>query len=97
MVMQGAGGPSSLAAAADLIASAKNPGKFHDQGDARWIVIRGQVRGHNDTPLGRPNPGCPIGRQNFFLIKKRKTFNALQSHLHNAVLVKDVVLLDFQA
>jgi hypothetical protein len=32
------------------------PGKFHDQGDARWIVIRGQVRGHNDTPVGRKTP-----------------------------------------
>jgi hypothetical protein len=21
-------------------------GKFHDQGDAKWIVIRGQLRGH---------------------------------------------------
>jgi hypothetical protein len=26
-------------------------GKFHDQGDAKWIVIRGQLRGHNDTPF----------------------------------------------
>jgi hypothetical protein len=25
-------------------------------GDARWIVIRGQLRGHNDTPFGRPTP-----------------------------------------
>jgi hypothetical protein len=37
-------------------------GKFHDQGDAKWIVTRGQFRGHNDTPFGRPigNPG--VGR-----------------------------------
>jgi hypothetical protein len=27
-------------------------GEFHDQGDAKWIVIRGQLRGHNDTPCG---------------------------------------------
>jgi len=27
-------------------------GKLHDQGDAKWIVIRGQLRGHNDTPYG---------------------------------------------
>jgi hypothetical protein len=33
-------------------------GKFHDQGDAKWIVIRGQLRGHNDTPTR----GQPIGR-----------------------------------
>jgi hypothetical protein len=25
-------------------------GEFHDQGDAKWIVIRLQLRGHNDTP-----------------------------------------------
>jgi hypothetical protein len=37
-------------------------GKFHDQGDAKWIVIRGQLRGHNDTPFGRPTLGWPIGR-----------------------------------
>jgi primosomal protein N' len=30
----------------------KNEGKFHDQGDAKWIVIRGQLRGHNDTLCG---------------------------------------------
>jgi hypothetical protein len=27
----------------------KPEGKFHDQG--KWIVIRGQLRGHNDTVL----------------------------------------------
>jgi hypothetical protein len=32
----------------------KPMGEFHDQGDAKWIVIRGQLRGHNDTPFGRP-------------------------------------------
>jgi hypothetical protein len=37
-------------------------GEFHDQGDAKWIVIRGQLRGHNDMPFGRPTPGWPIGR-----------------------------------
>ena len=37
-------------------------GKLHDQGDAKWIVIRGQLWGHNDTPFGRPNPDWPIGR-----------------------------------
>ena len=37
-------------------------GEFHDQGDAKWIVIRGPLRGHNDTPFGRPTPGRPIGR-----------------------------------
>jgi hypothetical protein len=28
-------------------------GKFHDQGDAKWIVIRRPLKGHNDTPFGR--------------------------------------------
>jgi hypothetical protein len=31
-------------------------GKFHDQGDTKWIVIRGKLRGHNDMPFG-----CPQG------------------------------------
>jgi hypothetical protein len=34
-----------------------NKVEFHDQGDAKWIVIRGQLRGHNDTPFGQPPPG----------------------------------------
>jgi hypothetical protein len=38
-----------------------NMGEFHDQGDAKWIVIRGQLRGHNDTPFGRRTPGRLIG------------------------------------
>jgi hypothetical protein len=36
-------------------------GEFHDQGDAEWIVIRGQLRGLNDTPFKRPTPGRPVG------------------------------------
>jgi hypothetical protein len=32
-------------------------GEFHDQADAKWIVIRGQLRGHNDMPFGWPTPG----------------------------------------
>jgi hypothetical protein len=36
-------------------------GEFHDQGDAEWVMIRGPLRGHNDTPFGRPTPGRPIG------------------------------------
>jgi hypothetical protein len=37
-------------------------GEFHDQGDAKWIAIRGQLRGHNDAPCGRPAIGRAIGR-----------------------------------
>jgi hypothetical protein len=36
-------------------------GKFHDQADAKWIVIRGSLSGHNDTPCGRPTPSRPFG------------------------------------
>jgi hypothetical protein len=38
-------------------------GEFHDQGGAKWIVIRRPLWGHNDTPFGWPTPGWPIGRQ----------------------------------
>jgi hypothetical protein len=40
-------------------------GKLLDQGDAKWILIRGHLRGHNDTPFERPTPGWPIGRPGF--------------------------------
>jgi hypothetical protein len=29
-------------------------GEFHDPGDAKRIVIRRQLWGHNDTPFGQP-------------------------------------------
>jgi hypothetical protein len=37
-------------------------GGSQDQADAEWIVIRTQLRDHNDTPFGRPAPGRPSGR-----------------------------------
>jgi hypothetical protein len=37
-------------------------GEFHVQGEAKWILIRGQLRGHYDTTFGRPTPGRPIDR-----------------------------------
>jgi hypothetical protein len=37
-------------------------GEFHHQADAEWIVIRGPLRGHNNTPCGRPTPGRLVGR-----------------------------------
>jgi hypothetical protein len=37
----------------------RRPGRFHDQGDDKWIVIRGSLWGHNDTPCGWPVPGGP--------------------------------------
>jgi hypothetical protein len=56
----------SLKTSRTILTRPMNPiftsGKFHDQGDAKWIVIRGQLRGHNDTPCGRPAPGRPISR-----------------------------------
>jgi hypothetical protein len=40
----------------------KRRSKFHDQGDAKWIVIREQLRVHNDMPFRWPTPGWPISR-----------------------------------
>jgi hypothetical protein len=37
-------------------------GEFHDQGDAKWIVIKGQLRGHIYMPFRRLTPGRPFGR-----------------------------------
>jgi hypothetical protein len=36
-------------------------GEFHDQGEAIWIVIRRQLRGHKDTPFREPTNSQPIG------------------------------------
>jgi hypothetical protein len=36
-------------------------GEFHEQGDAKWIVIRRSLWGHNDTPCRQPAPDRPIG------------------------------------
>jgi hypothetical protein len=47
----------------DLPADGGSEGDFRDQADTEWIVIRTQLRGHNDTPFGRPTPGRPVGRQ----------------------------------
>jgi hypothetical protein len=48
-------------------------GEFHDQGDAKWIVIRGQLRGPNDTPFGRPTPGRLIGVFGYYSSKFLKS------------------------
>jgi HrpA-like RNA helicase len=37
-------------------------GECHGQADAEWIVVRRQLGGHNDTPLGCPTPARSIGR-----------------------------------
>jgi hypothetical protein len=39
--------------------SLRSDGKSHDQADTEWIVIRTQLRGHNDTPFGRLAPVSP--------------------------------------
>jgi hypothetical protein len=36
-------------------------GEFHNQGNAKWIVIRRPLRDHNNTPFGQPAPTRPIG------------------------------------
>jgi hypothetical protein len=45
-----------------LVLIQKEKREFHDQGDAKWMVIRGQLWGHNDKPFRRRTPGRPIGR-----------------------------------
>jgi hypothetical protein len=44
---------SSLKAEGEIINAAL--GKYHGQEVAKCIVIRGQLRGQNDTPCGRTN------------------------------------------
>jgi hypothetical protein len=46
-------------------------GEFHDQGDAKWMIIRRSLWSHNNTPCGRPAyqpPGVwpPAGRNGWF-------------------------------
>jgi hypothetical protein len=36
----------------DVVVMKIAEGKFNDQGDAEWIVIRGQLRGQNDMLSG---------------------------------------------
>jgi hypothetical protein len=40
----------------------KHRSEFHNQGDAEWIVIRGQLQGHTDMLFRQPTPGWPISR-----------------------------------
>jgi hypothetical protein len=40
-------------------------GELHRQGDKKWMGIRGYLRGHNDTPLGRGDLIVP----NLFFLK----------------------------
>jgi hypothetical protein len=42
-----------------------DPGEFHNQGGAKWIVIRRSLCGRNGMPCGRPAPGRPIDRSGF--------------------------------
>jgi hypothetical protein len=46
---------------AKAVKEIKANGGFDNQADAEWIVIRTQLRGHNDTPFGRIAPGRPSG------------------------------------
>jgi hypothetical protein len=34
-------------------------GGCHDETDADWLVIRGPLKGHKDTPFGWPTSGWP--------------------------------------
>jgi hypothetical protein len=37
-------------------------GEFHDQGDAKWIVIKRSSWDHNDMPCEWPAPGRPMSQ-----------------------------------
>jgi hypothetical protein len=53
----------------NLLVSIRCPfitGEFHDQGDAKKIVIRGKLRDHNNTPFGRATPGRTVDTKGVF-------------------------------
>jgi hypothetical protein len=68
----GADAQKELAAARDLFQVnsiiAKPEGKFHDQGDAKWIVIRRPLRGHKDMHFGQPTPGLFLAALRAYLV-----------------------------
>jgi hypothetical protein len=37
-------------------------GEFQGQAEAKWMVIGGPLRAHNDTSCGWHTPGWPVGR-----------------------------------
>jgi hypothetical protein len=41
-----------------VVSWTENKGEFHDQGDAKLIVIRGQLKGHNDMLAANPQVAC---------------------------------------
>jgi hypothetical protein len=61
--------------------------EFHDQADANWIVIRGPLRGHNDTPCGRPTPGRPVGCLGAAALKAYFVFSITINTIFNIVLL----------
>jgi hypothetical protein len=52
----------------------KAVGELHDQGDAKWIVIRRPLRGHNDTSLGQPTPGRTLFCRNVLTELEKKYY-----------------------
>jgi hypothetical protein len=47
--------------ALDLLQAHLDEGGFQDQGDAKWILIRGSLWSHYVTLCGRPTPDLPTG------------------------------------
>jgi hypothetical protein len=48
--------------------------EFHDQGDAKWIVIRRQLKGHNDMPMGGQPPAGLSATWKFAALKAYLVF-----------------------
>jgi hypothetical protein len=51
---------NSFCSYVNVVPSSGAGGEFHDQGDAKWIVSRRSLWGHDDMPCGQPAPSRPI-------------------------------------
>jgi hypothetical protein len=65
-------------------------GECHDQGDAKWIVIRRPLRSHNNAPCEWPTPILPIGRLG--VVRSQIVFGGF-SYYQLIILISDIVPL----
>jgi hypothetical protein len=54
-------------------------GNILDQGGAKWIVNRGLLRGHNDTPCRRPTPDRPAAARGLAALREYLLFSVIIS------------------